>query len=171
MPARRLLALFLACLVPLAAACSDDGGDAAATTTSASASSGSGETTTEGDTATTVPQLPFEQGVAKLRASLKSAGGDVCALVMSLGTVNVADPATPAEAKEAVQVVTEYLDAIADAAPDQASTLHQAAKDFASEAEAAGYDVAAISNSKVMNSSDVSAALTKATQRCTTPGT
>jgi len=170
MPARRTLALLLVCLtVPALVSCSDDADDGAkksTTTTEATADSKTPDT----DPPTTMAQLPFAEGVAQMNANLDAAAGDVCALVQSLGTLNVADPTTPEEGKQAVEIVTKYLDAIADAAPDEASALHGAADSFAAEAEAANYDVKALSESQVMSSPEVGAALTAATESCVAPG-
>ena len=163
MSARRSLALLLVCLtVPALAACGAAGDvDAKGTTTTAASN------TTEAPP-TTVPQVPFAEGVATMNNNLEASKGDVCKLVQSLSTVNVADPANAEEAKQAVEVVVAYLDAIADAAPDEAATLHKAADDFQAEGEAAGYDVSALAESKVMASGEVSTALGKATEKCTT---
>jgi hypothetical protein len=168
MSARRTLALLLVCLtVPALVACSDDPDEGSkASTTTAAPDNASGSTEAP---PTTSEQLPFAEGVAQMNQNLEAATGDVCALVASLGTVNVADPTNPDEAKQAVDVVVKYLDAIADAAPDEAAPLHKAADDFQAEAEAANYDVAALSESQVMSSGEVSTALSTATEKCTAP--
>ena len=168
MSARRTLALLLACLaLPALVACSDDDGDGAKATTSTAASDGKPTASTEPPT--TQPQVPFAEGVSQMNANLEAARGDVCKLVSALSAVNVANPSTPDEAREAVKVVVGYLDALADAAPDEAGPLHKAADDFEAEAEAAGYEVSALAESKVMNSDEVGGALTKATQKCSSP--
>src|SRR4051812_34465109 len=101
MSARRSLALLLACLViPLLASCGDDGDVDAKGTTTTTADKASNTTAAP---PTTTPQVPFAEGVAKMNDNLEAATGDVCALVASLGTVNVADPTSPEEAKQAVE--------------------------------------------------------------------
>ena len=168
MPARRTLALLLVCLtVPALVSCSDDPDEGAKESTTTVAPDGN---TADTDPPTTLAQLPFAEGVAKMNDNLDAAAGDVCALVQSLGTLNVADPTTPEEGKQAVEIVTKYLNAIADAAPDEAGALHGAADEFAAEAEAANYDVTALSESQVMSSPEVGTALTAATEKCVAPG-
>jgi hypothetical protein len=174
MSARRTLALLLVCLsVPALVSCSDDGdggANAAATTapTAPTDSTDGGSAST--DVPTTLEQLPFAEGIEKMNDNLDAASGDVCALVQSLGTLNVADPTTPEEGQQAVAIVVKYLDTIADAAPDEASALHQAADDFEAEAKSASYDVEALSESQVMSSAEVGTALSKATEKCVAPG-
>jgi hypothetical protein len=174
MPARRTLALLLACLIPLVASCGGDSKDdsAGGTTTSASAPqtiTGDTSATTQ-TTQTTQPQLGVAEGVAKLNQSIDAAKGDRCALAKIVQTLNIAVPTNADQTKQAVAAVVRYFNVLADAAPDQAAVLRKAASGLEAEAKAAGYDPSALAESKALTSDDFGTAMATISSKCSTAG-
>jgi hypothetical protein len=171
MPARRTLALLLVCLVPVVVSC---GGDKKADSAGATTTSASAPQTITGDTSattqTTQPQLGVAEGVAKLDQSIDAAKGDECALAKVVQSLNIAVPTNADETKQAVAAVVRYFNALADAAPGQATVLRKAASGLDAEAKAANYDPSALPESKAMTSSQFQKAMGEISTKCATAG-
>jgi hypothetical protein len=130
---RRLVALTLigACTFGLVACGSDKTdtkADPATTTTSAagaetSTTAPAGSTSPDSAPGTTAAQIPFDEGVAQLQASIDGANGDTCKLyAVYSGDFRVEDPKTPDQVRKAIELTSSLFTAIADAAPaDQAA--------------------------------------------------
>jgi hypothetical protein len=94
---------------------SDDGGEGA---TTEGGEGESGGTTTEGDTpGSTVEQRPFGQVADEVQERMEGARGDVCQLLLVSAGLGSAVPQDRDEVTRAITLQTDWLVAIAEAAP------------------------------------------------------
>lgn len=182
-------------LIAGSAACGDDepakAGGSTTTSTMASTTSSAEATSTTSTSTTTVegggttpaapptsgdeaptPTVAFAQGVQQLRTAIDDAGSDLCALtkVFDAG-FQVEDPTTADQTREAVDVVTAFFLAIADAAPpaqaSAAAKIRTGVDKLRADAAAANYDPASLANGLGQDLSDgLTGVMGAARQQC-----
>jgi hypothetical protein len=181
---RRLLALAVAIVATLglvATACGDDSTDEASsktTTTAKGSGSDGGDTTTTAasdGSSTTVEKLSFDEGIKTLRSKIDEADGDLCNLIGIFDEdINIEDPSSTEQTKEAVDVLAELFTAIGEAAGSEGEDLTTAAQKLKDEAEKAGYTTESLQGDKLYTDSGLDKAitgvLTSAQSKCGTPG-
>ena len=111
-----------------------------------------GDDATTGSTApddgTTAPATPFAEGAAQVRTMLDRATTACDLVAISEFTATLAEPTGPAEVRRMVELQAELFVAIADTAPAQfaaqADVVRRVAGSLVAEAEAVGFDLAAV---------------------------
>lgn len=149
---RRLVPMVaaLACLALVVGACSDDGEtgadrDRTTTSTTDGGTDAGSEEPADGDPTTTGPaeERSFDEVADAVSAEMEAASGNLCELVMLSAGMSGVEPADRDEVARAVTLTTDWLIAIAEAAPpesaQQAEVVRNSAEAIQEAAREADY--------------------------------
>ena len=125
----------------VASGCGDDKDDSSKSDSTSKPRESTTTTEDPGATETTAAaEVPFEEGVNQFRSEIADAKGDLCSLAKVFATISIAEPQTPDEVKAAVDVISEWLTASADASGSSGDVLRSAAQKLTAAAAAVNYD-------------------------------
>jgi hypothetical protein len=150
----------------LLGACSSDD-DASSKKTTTTASSKAKQTTT------TISKAEWDAALSTARTQIGGAKGDVCAL-WAASQESLPSPSNAAQGKDAIELVTELLDEIADAAPaanaKEAATIRATADKVRAEGAEAHYSGKFLAGPQALKDPDFGAAMqtfqTMASSQC-----